>query len=153
MQNAGSILQYFRPSLSYHLLLRSVFCLVLNDRFTQVKLFCAQDAKVSFYSRLGSSSRYKLACTCADTEGDTGGPDPTSWNITIFFFGNTGPDPLENHKATKPAFNVEPSSARQQNAMQMVFRWRANYGSLLVVHVFGSSLLSSTKKKKDLVRV
>ena len=22
--------------------------------------------------------------------------------------GNTGPDPLENHKATKPAFNVEP---------------------------------------------
>ena len=30
------ILQYFRPSLSYHLLLRSLFCLFLNDRFTQV---------------------------------------------------------------------------------------------------------------------
>ena len=26
-------------------------------------------------------------------------------------------DPLENHKATKPAFNVGPSSARQRNAI------------------------------------
>ena len=31
----------------------------------------------------------------------------------IGFLGNTGLDPLKNHKATKPAFNVEPSSARQ----------------------------------------
>ena len=29
---------------------------------------------------------------------------------------DTGLDPLENHKATQPAFNVEPSLARQQNA-------------------------------------
>ena len=34
----GSILQYFRPSLSYHLSLRSLFCLVLSGRFTQVLL-------------------------------------------------------------------------------------------------------------------
>ena len=33
---------------------------------------------------------------CADPEG---------------FLSNTGPDPLKNHKATKPAFNVGPSSA------------------------------------------
>ena len=43
--NAGkkycSILQYFRPSLSYHLSLRSLFCLFLSGRFTQ------------FYCRLG----------------------------------------------------------------------------------------------------
>ena len=31
----GSILQYFQPSLSYHLSLRSLFCLFLSDRFTQ----------------------------------------------------------------------------------------------------------------------
>ena len=31
-----SILQYFRPSLSYQLLLRSLFCLVLSCRFTHV---------------------------------------------------------------------------------------------------------------------
>ena len=34
----GSILQYFRPSLSYQLLLRSLFCLFLSARFTQVLL-------------------------------------------------------------------------------------------------------------------
>ena len=35
----GSILQYFRPSLSYHLPLRSLFCLFLSSRFTQVLLY------------------------------------------------------------------------------------------------------------------
>ena len=35
----GSILQYFRPSLSYHLSLRSLFCLFLSCRFTQVLLY------------------------------------------------------------------------------------------------------------------
>ena len=34
---------------------------------------------------------------------------------------DTGLDPLKNHKATKPAFNVEPSSARQQNVISMCF--------------------------------
>ena len=32
----GSILQYFRPSLSYHLLLRPLFCLFLSGRLRQV---------------------------------------------------------------------------------------------------------------------
>ena len=35
----------------------------------------------------------------------------------IGFPSNTGPDPLKNHKATKPAVNVGPSSARQRNAI------------------------------------
>ena len=35
----GSILQYFWPSLNYHLSLRSLFCLFLSDRFTQVLLY------------------------------------------------------------------------------------------------------------------
>ena len=35
----GSILQYFRLSLSYHLSLRSLFCLFLSGRFTQVLLY------------------------------------------------------------------------------------------------------------------
>ena len=34
----GSILQYFRPSLSYHLSFRSLLCLFLSGRFTQVLL-------------------------------------------------------------------------------------------------------------------
>ena len=47
--------------------------------------------------------------------GGTGGPDlPTLKNHkSIGFLCNTGPDPLKNHKATKPAFNVGPSSARK----------------------------------------
>ena len=32
----GRILQYFRPSLSYYLSLRSLFCLFLSDRLSQV---------------------------------------------------------------------------------------------------------------------
>ena len=36
---------------------------------------------------------------------------------------NTDPDPIINHKATKPAFNAGPSSA---------FRWRAVDGPLSV---------------------
>ena len=38
----GSILQYIQPSLSYHLSLRSLFCLFLSDRFTQVLRFTNQ---------------------------------------------------------------------------------------------------------------
>ena len=34
----GSIPQFFRPSLSYHLSLRSLFCLLLSGCFTQVLL-------------------------------------------------------------------------------------------------------------------
>ena len=33
------------------------------------------------------------------------------------FLSNTGPDPQKNHKAIKPAFNVGPTSAGQQNAI------------------------------------
>ena len=38
-QGERSILQYFRPSLSYHMSLRPLFCLFLIDRFTQVLLY------------------------------------------------------------------------------------------------------------------
>ena len=33
------------------------------------------------------------------------------------FFSNTGPDPHKNHKVTKLAVNVWPSSARRWNAV------------------------------------
>ena len=35
----GSILQYFRPSLSYHLSLRHLFCLFKSGRFMQILLY------------------------------------------------------------------------------------------------------------------
>ena len=49
-----SILQYFWPSLSYHLSLRSLFCLFLSGRFTQVLLYVA----------------------CASSEYSAGEPEP-----------------------------------------------------------------------------
>ena len=51
--------------------------------------------------------------------GGTGGPDPLPLkkHKNIGFLSNTGPDPLNNYKASKPAFNVEPSSLRQRNAI------------------------------------
>ena len=43
---------------------------------------------------------------------------------SIEFLSNTGADPLKNHKATKPAFNVGPSSA---------FKWRFAGGPMIVL--------------------
>ena len=47
LQNAPSILQYFRSSLSFHLSLRSLFCLFLSGRrLGQVLLFCSIEYSV-----------------------------------------------------------------------------------------------------------
>ena len=45
--------------------------------------------------------------------GDRGSGPPLKNHNNIGFISNTGPDPLKNHKGTKPAFNVGQSSARQ----------------------------------------
>ena len=52
---------------------------------------------------------------------------------TIRFLINTGPDHMENHKATKAALNTGPPSVRQRNATEMVFRWWADVGPLVLV--------------------
>ena len=50
--------------------------------------------------------------------GGAGGPtSPLEKHKNIGFLSNTGPDPLKNRKATKPAFNVGLPSARQRNAI------------------------------------
>ena len=38
VNSIGSILQYFQTSLSYHLSLRSLFCLLISDSLRQVLL-------------------------------------------------------------------------------------------------------------------
>ena len=45
------------------------------------------------------------------------GPHPPKKSQKLGFLSNTGQDPLNNHKATKPAFNVGPLSARQGNTI------------------------------------
>ena len=49
--------------------------------------------------------------------GGRGLVPPHKNRTNIWFLSNTGPNPPENHKATKPEFNVGPSSARQRNAI------------------------------------
>ena len=62
---------------------------------------------------------FNLTCIkakpCEYPEGGQGvpPPHPLKNHKNIVFLSNTGPDPLNNHKDTKPAFNVEPSSAHQ----------------------------------------
>ena len=52
---------------------------------------------------------YEYVCECQL-------PHPTIVRVVVVVLSNTGPDPLKNHKATKPAFNVGQSSAHQRNA-------------------------------------
>ena len=51
--------------------------------------------------------------------GSRGGGGQTEKSQNIWFLRNTGPDALNKHKATKPAFNVGPSLARQPNAIEI----------------------------------
>ena len=58
------------------------------------------------------------------------GPRLPPLKITKYeFLSNSAPDPLKNHKATKPAFNVGQSSALKRSSA----RWRANDDPLKVV--------------------
>ena len=88
---------------------------------------------------------YGPLCSCADPEWGGGSPDPAEKSQKYSVSQQNWSGSHENHKTTKPAFNVGPSSARQRNAIKMAFRWQADDGPLIVV--FGSSLPSSTKTR------
>ena len=71
-----------------------------------------------------------VPCAYQEGGGGQGVQTPLKNHKAIVFLGN-------NHKATKPAFNVRPSSACQRN-----FRLRADDGPILV------SLLDNLREKK-----
>ena len=50
-----------------------------------------------------------LAKPMRGSRGGAEGPDPLKYHQNIGYFSNTGPDPLENHEATEPAFNGTPA--------------------------------------------
>ena len=64
----------------------------------------------------GKSGEFQFNCCLSDMrksgvgEGQGSGPPPPPLknHKEIGFLSNTGPDPLEKHKATKPAFVVGP---------------------------------------------
>ena len=79
-------------------------------------------------------------------EGVQGVRTSSPWKITKYRVSyQYRPWSPKNHKATKPVFNVGPSSARQRNAIKMSFRWRANDDPLIVA--FWPFHPSSTRKK------
>ena len=63
-------------------------------------------------------TKEKVMCYMGGSRGggDRGSGPPEN-HKNIGFLCNTGPGPLKNHKATKPAFNVGLSLARWRNAM------------------------------------
>ena len=69
-------------------------------------------------------------------EGVRTPPPPLKNHKNIWFLCNTCLDPLKNHKATKPAFNVGPSSSKQRNTILMAFRKRTDDGPIKAVFGF-----------------
>ena len=77
-------------------------------------------------------------------QSGTWGPDPPLKNhANMGFLSNSGSDSMKNHKATKQAFNVGPTSARQRNAIKMAFRSRAYSG------IFDPSSPHQLERKKS----
>ena len=80
--------------------------------------------------------------------GVAGYPDPPpppleNHKNIVGFLSNTGLDTLKNHKATKPAFNGEPPSARQRNAIyepssarqRTPIKWRLAGGPMMAMYL------------------
>ena len=85
---------------------------------------------------------------CANPQGDRG-PDPLpeklqKYRVSLTFLAILVPVPWK----IKKKFNVGPSSTRQQNAIEMVFCWRAAdcpaYNGIWIL-----SPLKNTKQKKS----
>ena len=68
----------------------------------------------SFYQILKTCFLVSKPISCADPKGVGGGGRgsgiPLKIHNNIGFLSNTGYDPLKNHEATNPPFNVRPSS-------------------------------------------
>ena len=81
---------------------------------------------------------FRAYFTCSGMHGSKGGgggggqgapdpppPPPMENHKNIVFFCSTGLDPLNNHKATKPVFNVGPSLKKDNQARSSVI-WVLN---------------------------
>ena len=78
--------------------------------------------KISIFIALMLMFLLELEVSCADPGGrGTEGPDPAEKSQNIGSVRDTGPDPLTNHKATKPAFNV---FCHYRRTIETPFKWR-----------------------------
>ena len=93
----------------------------------------------------GNNSTYLIVQICRLTWHIS---DWHAWIKRGGYLCNTCPDPLKNHKITKPALNVWPSLARPRNVISMVFCCWVNDGPLIVVFRSSPHKLKKTKQKK-----
>ena len=91
------------------------------------------------------SLTYSASTDPEDWTGGGGLPPPPEKSQKYRVSKQYWPGPPEKSQKYWASINVRPLSARQQNAMQMAFRWRADDGPLIVV-CESSSLPSSTIK-------
>ena len=94
-------------------------CVLLNllNMLRETIQFEAVRCILSLFPNELNTCTFKIQA-CADPEGGgVGGQDSPENHKIIGFLSNTGLDPLKKNKATKLAFNVEPSSSRQRNAI------------------------------------
>ena len=112
--------------LTWHLWIRACWCWSIHST---LKLGTNARKPVFWVS---DQVRFNLVCT-ATNRGGGGGGGQGVWStrkITtkIWFLSNTVLDPLENYKATKPAFNV----GHHRHASETPFKWRFAGGPVMV---------------------
>ena len=123
--------------------MRSYIRVVLDVRWivgVTIRFILSQQSQLFNKERLQNRWLWYLlkADKISENHGRKGVRTPCEITKKIGFLCNAGPNPLKKHKATKPTFNVWPSSVRQRNAISMAFRWRAVDGPFIAV--FRSSI-------------
>ena len=81
---------------------------------------------VTVFCQIPLCTHHARKQTCADPEWVQGVRTPP-WKIKKLQDSLTIPDPIENHKATKPAFNVGPSWAHKRQPC----KWRYAGGPMI----------------------
>ena len=89
----------------------------IQNVHVSVSIFCVCEIRTPVYERSVETARIMRGSRGGGGQGVRTPPPPPAKSKNIGFLSNTGPDPLKYHKATKSAFNVRPSSARQRNAI------------------------------------
>ena len=90
---------------------------LLSNEFHKMFLFSNGNKVHVLGNHVVALRSLRFCHTCLDPEGDRGVRTLLKNHKNIAFLINTGPDPLKNHKATKPEFSVGPSSARQRRSL------------------------------------
>ena len=120
-----------------------------NVYFSLVVVKVTGSLEPSLDTRLVKTSKINKFQHVRIQRGGQGVRTPKENYKNIGFLSYTGPDPLNNHKATKPAFNFGPLSACQRNAIEMAFCWRADDGLLIMVFAWIVSPLKKLLSKLD----